>query len=89
MESLERDGGAVKISIYIEQGVTQIVLTPESEWEKSVIRSVEENQTNLTIRRGQFYHCQGGWDRLGSGDDSLIIRTELRSKDERGLSTLP
>lgn len=68
----------MKTAIYIEQGVTQLVLTPESKWEESVVDSIadkrDERNASVFITRGCFYHCQGGWDRQGSNQDSLIIR---------------
>lgn len=78
----------MKVAIYIEDGVTQLVLTPESEWEKSAtFKLVGEGERALTVHRGSFYHCRGGWTRQGDGfsgmsaygaidDDSLILRVE-------------
>lgn len=66
----------MRTAIYIEEGVTQLVLTPESDWEESVLADVAKvGPANLEVYRGQFYRCQGGWDRMcNSGDRSLILR---------------
>jgi hypothetical protein len=69
----------MKTAIYIEDGVVQLVLTPESEFEKNALRSFEGASTVTEIKAGQFYPCQGGWTRhedYGSRDRSLIIRTQ-------------
>lgn len=67
----------MKVAIYIEQGVTQLVLTPESEWERDVCKKVTpDGQHTLTIRRGEFYACMGGWFRQGNAEDSLILRVD-------------
>lgn len=65
----------MKTAIYIEDGVAQIVLTPESEWEKRVVEGIKTGDT-FQVMRGRFYECVGGWNRTDrSGDSSLILRT--------------
>ena len=64
----------MKTAIYILNGVTQLVLTAENEHEKSVLALEGAiNNKRAQAYRGSFYHCQGGWYRQGSDDDSLII----------------
>lgn len=64
----------MKAAIYIREGRTQVVLTPESDWEKNALTAIEETpQGDLIIHRGSFYDCRGGWTREGSGDASLIF----------------
>ena len=65
----------MKTAIYIEDGVVQIVLTPKTAFEKEVCSKLEQSDLeNMKIYRGEFYHCQGGWDRHGSSDCSIILR---------------
>lgn len=73
----------MKSAIYIEQGVTQVMLTPENEWERTALNMVfgAIKVGCVSAWQGEFYTCQGGWDRWSpyrgeSGDKSLIIRTE-------------
>lgn len=75
----------MKTAIYIEDGVVQLVLTPESEFEKNAIGSFKESKTKTTIFEGAFYDCRGGWVRQkqyyhgsprSEEDASLIIRME-------------
>lgn len=72
----------MKTAIYIEGGVTQLVLTPENEFEKNVLGSFADKKLTTNIFQGTFYDCRGGWARQkdyypsGSEDRSLIIRTE-------------
>ena len=75
----------MKTAIYIENGVTQLVLTPENDWEKQVVRCIEDGAQNVTIHRASFYECRGGFTRHGTGDDSLILRTSIRTQDDHGL----
>ena len=63
----------MKVAIYIENGLTQLVLTAESDWEKSITKTVSEGNETAHICRNSFYHTQGGWVRQGCEDDSLII----------------
>lgn len=65
----------MKVAMFIDKGISQFVLTPESDFEKHVVSEIENNRLrNLQVFRGAFYECRGGWVRQGSGDDSLILR---------------
>lgn len=71
----------MKVAIYIVEGTTQLVLTPESKWEKNVTDQFAEGQENARIMRGTFYECAGskplgGWYREGGSDQSLILRLD-------------
>lgn len=68
----------MKIALYIEDGLEQIVLTPESETEKAIVAKLTDGTRDLSIKRGEFYGCNGGWVRHAShygssGDLSTII----------------
>lgn len=71
----------MKTAIYIEDGAVQLVITPESEFEKNALRSFENKPMDAKIFAGSFYDCRGGWARQAafypnsdSTDRSLIIR---------------
>ena len=69
----------MKVAIYIEQGVTQLVLTPETEWEKSVTaKLLPDGKQAIQVYRGGFYECMGGWyrQRHEQNPDSLILRID-------------
>lgn len=78
----------MKTAIYIEDGVVQLVITPESDFEKNAIKSFEDKPTKTIIHSGSFYDCRGGWTKQGNyypehafgrgdhSDKSLIIRVE-------------
>lgn len=53
----------MKIALYIEDSLEQIVLTPESEMEQSILGKLHDGSRKLSIKRGSFYGCQGGWVR--------------------------
>lgn len=76
----------MKTAIYIEDGVVQLVITPESDFEKSSLRAFEDKPMNAKIFSGSFYDCRGGWVRqkghysteFGDGNDkSLILRAVI------------
>ena len=87
----------MKTAIYIEDGITQLVLTPEDDFEKGCLSKLHQavvqipDPLNLQVKtlkfsaysgefyaqRGQFYGCQGGWIKQGSGDESLILRVDV------------
>jgi hypothetical protein len=81
----------MKTAIYIEDGIVQLVITPESEFEKNAISTFREKPLDAKIFAGSFYDCRGGWVRqeeyygnvpnIGRdrSDKSLIIRIEDNS----------
>lgn len=55
----------MRIALYIEDGLEQIVLTPETETEKGILGKLHSEDRELTVIRGSFYDCRGGWKRHG------------------------
>lgn len=70
----------MKIALYIEDGLEQIVLTPQSDTEKGILGKLHDGSREMNIYRGSFYECQGGWNRQGGDDKSSII--VLRKKED-------
>lgn len=88
----------MKTAIYIEDGVTQLVLTPESEFEKNLISGMGERLDRVQVFQGTFYDCRGGWVRqtavkmkassyemTATEDASLILKVDSRptAKEEQ------
>lgn len=73
----------MKTAIYVENGITQLVLTPENPWEEDITAKIGglKSQTSVKIFRGSFYNCQGGWIRQGTTENSslIVILTEPTS----------
>ena len=53
----------MKTTLVIQDGVNQIVLTPESDYEKNILNLVNPKDIETTIKVGNFTDCQGGWVR--------------------------
>lgn len=78
----------MKTAIYIEDGVVQLVLTPESEFEKQTVASFADKPMETRIFRGTFYDCRGGWTRQqqffpaaeASQPQSIILRVAAPAK---------
>lgn len=67
----------------------QIVLTPETDWEKDVLRRVPVSNKDVylfdpaapvvpptvpaTLLRGSFFECRGGYFRHGPKDDESLM----------------
>ena len=92
----------MKIAIYIEDGTVQLVITPESEFEKSAVKMLVGKPAEVKLFAGSFFDCRGGWVRqspyypssvYGSTpeDQSLILRiSEAPPAIEQPLpSTIP
>lgn len=80
----------MKIALYIEDGLEQIVLTPDSEHEHKLLGYLHDDSRQLSIKRGKFYECQGGWltqGRIGSQGIYGMGRDE-RDKDESTMLVL-
>lgn len=64
----------MKIALYIEDGRDQIVLTPQSDTEKAILAKLHSGSIAMTIKKGSFYACQGGYTRQQAGvEDSTFI----------------
>jgi hypothetical protein len=61
----------MKTAIYIEDGTIQVVLTPENEFEKNVVHSLQGKKPQTNVFIGSFYDCRGGWVRQSSVPDIL------------------
>lgn len=53
----------MKIAFYIEDGLEQIVLTPETEVERALMDMLAAKDRDVTFGRGSFYDAKGGWKR--------------------------
>jgi hypothetical protein len=63
-------------------GLEQFVLTPESESEQKLIGVLtENNDRQMSIHRGGFYECQGGWFRQKRRYSSLYSMNDLADDD--------
>ena len=88
----------MKTAIYIEDGVVQLILTPQNEFEKNTIKSITNKDLSVNTFNGSFYDCRGGWIRQeiyyhqsGFGnqnyDKSIMIRIEEKEpvKEEQDI----
>jgi hypothetical protein len=83
----------MKTAIYIEDGLVQLVITPESDFEKNALSSFSEGELSAKLHAGSFYDCRGGWVRQkeyypqhwnGHKDDrSLILVNREHKVDEQ------
>ena len=79
----------MKTAIYIEDGIVQLVVTPESDFEKNALTMFREKPLEAQLFAGSFYDCRGGWVRQNhysrklqygysfqqnNSDESLILR---------------
>lgn len=78
----------MKIALYIEDGLEQIVLTPDSETEKNILAKIHDNSRSMTIKRGSFYGCQGGWTRWKQTYPSFSGTTRDEESDDSTMIVL-
>ena len=78
----------MKIAFVVMDGLEQFVLTSETDVEKRLIDILtNKGDRDVSIHRGSFYHCQGGWYRQGASDDSALI--VFRPKSDLHHEVLP
>jgi hypothetical protein len=78
----------MKTAIYIEDGIVQLVITPESDFEKNALTTFRDKPLDAKLFAGTFYDCRGGWVRqtaqtpyslgeygMGRRDDHSLILT--------------
>lgn len=68
----------MKSALFIVEGTTQVVLTPESEWERTVCAQIAKHSGRVSILHGSFYECHGGWWRQEQypKESDLILRLD-------------
>ncbi len=84
----------MKTAIYIEDGVVQLVITPETKFEKSSMKVFEGKEVEAKLFSGSFYDCRGGWVRQknyyptagsmyssSADDNSLIIKVKEEERE--------
>ena len=85
----------MKTAIYIEDGVVQLVITPETKFEKDSINIFNEKPLEVKLFSGSFYDCRGGWVRQNAlmnpgmhavsdrSDDSLILKIKESTNNKK------
>ncbi|MCM8529026.1 MAG: hypothetical protein NE327_21060 [Lentisphaeraceae bacterium] len=64
----------MKSAIYIEDGLYQLVITPETEFEKNVVSTMQnKGLLKAEINRGYFSECNGGYVRQFDKNQSIIL----------------
>ena len=73
----------MKTAIYIEDGLVQLVLTPEGEFEKNALTTLKDKPIETNIYQGSFKECRGGHIRMYQDQDSLfLVNREVRKDGE-------
>ena len=74
----------MKTAIYVEDGIIQVVVTPETAFEKQCLSMFKDREISAKMFVGSFYDCRGGWIRQSEyypmvglapnkGNDSSLI----------------
>lgn len=73
----------MKTAIYIEDGIVQLVITPESEFEKNAISTFTNKPIQAKLFEGSFYDCRGGWVRQNNYyPNRALYGNDWNSKDK-------
>lgn len=71
----------MRVALYIEDGLEQIVLTPETDTEKGILGKLHDATRTLSIHRNSFFPTHGGFVRQGGGSDSTMIVLRKSTKE--------
>lgn len=66
----------MKVALYIEDGLDQIVLTPQTEAERNILARLSEGNVEFSLRRGAFYANQAGYIRERDVNHFMAVRNE-------------
>lgn len=61
----------MRIALYVNDNLQQIVITPENDGEKALLKFLEGKE--VEVMWGSFYECKGGWVREGADANSAIL----------------
>ena len=75
----------MKTSIYIEDGVVQLVITPECEFETNALTMFKNKPLEVKLFEGSFYDCRGGWVRQKEYYPNQSIYGLDKSRDDMSL----
>lgn len=76
----------MKIAFYVEDGLEQIVLTPQSPIEKAMLKKLHDGTRSFEMSRGEFYPCTGGW--VTQGNSYGVRATMFSTADDDRLADL-
>ena len=76
----------MKIALYIEDGLEQLVLTPEGNHEKSLLGLLANGTREIQIKQGRFFENQLGWIRHTSAPESTMIVLRPAPQDAASFS---
>lgn len=72
----------MKTAIYIEDGVVQLVITPESEFEKNALTTIQDKPLEVEVFCGSFYDCRGGWVKQSGYYDEHVFNQSPSNNDK-------
>lgn len=75
----------MKTAIYIEDGTVQLVITPESEFEKNALSTFRDKPLDAKLFAGSFYDCRGGWVMQSSFYESCMYGVGSENHADKSL----
>lgn len=69
----------IHTAIYIQDGITQLVLTPGTKLDQQVLDELQDNITRVRVHRGEFYASYHGYIRE-KGDDGYTWYGDRQSE---------
>lgn len=72
----------MRLSVYMEDHMIQVVLTPEDNWEENILRNITASPKQVSIYRAEFYKTQRGHSVYDTaGTESVMLRIEDMPSD--------
>lgn len=74
----------MKLAVYMEDHMIQLVLTPEDNWEQNILQNISAGPKDVSIHRAQFYKTHSGFSVYNkTGTESMILRIEDRAVEDK------
>lgn len=77
----------MKAIFLTEEGRVQVVLDPETEFEREIINKLQyhgnEKQFPWKVHFGSYYACQGGWTRQSDDRNCMIFVCDKEVPSEK------
>ncbi len=80
----------MKAAAFTNDDRAQLILTPETEWEKALLKQFSNTGSPVLVHMASFFNCNGGWTRFDErGDESLILVRDESKTPKPGIAEDP
>ena len=70
----------MKAAAFADSDRAQLILTPENDWEKAILKQFASTGSSVLVTTAEFYNTNGGFTRCdeSSTESLILVRDESR-----------